>query len=65
MGAAAAEGQIGQRQCRIPSALTDQLGLAILYAEANPRKGRPRPVMNGLPKGTRKLREVRIPRRRA
>ena len=48
-----------------PSVSPDQLGLAILYAEANPRKGRPRPVMNGLPKGTRKLREVRIPRRRA
>nr|WP_217895240.1 DUF433 domain-containing protein [Sphingomonas sp. CDS-1] len=48
-----------------PSLTRDKLDLAILYAEANPLRGRPRPLLSGLPKGTRKVSEHRVPRRRA
>ncbi|KEQ52856.1 hypothetical protein BV95_02847 [Sphingobium chlorophenolicum] len=48
-----------------PSLTRDKLALALLYAEANPLRGRPRPLLSGLPKGSRKLSEHRVPRRRA
>ncbi|OYW53365.1 MAG: hypothetical protein B7Z29_16655 [Hyphomicrobium sp. 12-62-95] len=46
-----------------PSLTPETLELAILYAEANPRRGRPRPLATALPEGTRQL-SVRHARRR-
>lgn len=48
-----------------PSLTEDKLELAALYAEANPLRGRPKPVIASLPKGTRVVSDHRIPRRRA
>ncbi len=46
-----------------PSLTPETLELAILYTEANPRRGRPRPLATALPEGTRQL-SVRHARRR-
>ena len=48
-----------------PSLTEDKLELAALYAEANPLRGRPKPVIAALPKGTRVISDHRLPRRRA
>lgn len=48
-----------------PSVTEDKLELAALYAEANPLRGRPRPVIASLPKGARVVSDHRVPRRRA
>lgn len=48
-----------------PSLSHEALELAMMYAEANPLRGRPRPLLAGLPKGTRLIAEHRIPRGRA
>ncbi len=48
-----------------PSLTEDKLELAVLYADANPLRGRPKPVLSSLPKGTRVISEHRVPRRRA
>lgn len=48
-----------------PSLTEDKLELAALYAEANPLRGRPKPVIANLPRGTRVISDYRIPRRRA
>lgn len=48
-----------------PSLTEDKLELAALYAEANPLRGRPKPVIAKLPRDTRVISDHRIPRRRA
>jgi uncharacterized protein (DUF433 family) len=48
-----------------PSLTEDKLELAALYAEANPLRGRPKPVIASLPKGARVVSDHRVPRRRA
>lgn len=48
-----------------PSLTEDKLELAALYAEANPLRGRPKPLIARLPKGTRVLSDHRVPRKRA
>ncbi len=48
-----------------PSLTPEKLELAALYAAANPLRGRPKPLMSRLPKGTRIISEHRVPRRRA
>lgn len=48
-----------------PSLTEDKLELAALYAEANPLRGRPKPLIATLPRGTRVISDHRVPRRRA
>mgnify|MGYP002737298214 FL=1 len=48
-----------------PSLTEDRLELAALYAEANPLRGRPKPLIARLPEGARILSDHRVPRRRA
>ena len=48
-----------------PSLTEDRLELAALYAEANPLRGRPKPVIARLPEGARVLSDHRVSRRRA
>lgn len=48
-----------------PSLTEDKLELAALYAEANPLRGRPKPLIDRLPKATRVLSDHLVPRRRA
>lgn len=48
-----------------PSLTEDKLELAALYAEANPLRGRPKPLIARLPKGTRALSDHRMPRKQA
>ena len=48
-----------------PSLTEDRLELATLYAEANPLRGRPKPLIARLPEGARILSDHRVPRRRA
>jgi uncharacterized protein (DUF433 family) len=48
-----------------PSLTPEKLELAALYADANPLRGRPKPLMSRLPKGTRIVSERRVPRRQA
>jgi uncharacterized protein (DUF433 family) len=45
-----------------PSLNRKKLALAAFYAEANPWRGRPRPLLARLPAGTRKISERRIKR---
>jgi uncharacterized protein (DUF433 family) len=47
-----------------PSLTPEKLELAALYADANPLRGRPRPLLSSLPEGTRIISEHRVPRRR-
>lgn len=48
-----------------PSLTEEKVELAALYAEANPLRGRPKPVIAALPKGARVISDHRVPRRRA
>lgn len=48
-----------------PSLTEDKLELAALYSEANPLRGRPKPVIANLPRAARVISDHRIPRRRA
>lgn len=48
-----------------PALTEDKLELAVLYADANPLRGRPKPLLSSLLKGTRVISEHRVPRRRA
>jgi len=48
-----------------PSLTPEKLELAALYAEANPLRGRPKPLASRLPRGTRIITERRVPRGRA
>ncbi|WEX09159.1 DUF433 domain-containing protein [Chelativorans sp. AA-79] len=48
-----------------PSLTEDKLELAMLYAEANPLRGRPKPIIASLPRGARVISDHRVPRRRA
>lgn len=48
-----------------PSLTPEMLELALLYAEANPRRGRPRPLSTALPEGTHKVSKYTAPRRKA
>ncbi|MGI6852069.1 DUF433 domain-containing protein [Mesorhizobium sp. 1B3] len=48
-----------------PSLTAEKLELVALYADANPLRGRPKPLMARLPKGTGVISEHRVPRRRA
>jgi len=48
-----------------PSLTPEKLELAALYAAANPLRGRPRPLVSRLPRGTRIITERRVPRGRA
>jgi uncharacterized protein (DUF433 family) len=45
-----------------PSLDADSLELATIYAEANPLRGRPRPLLGNLPEGTRVRSERRVRR---
>lgn len=48
-----------------PSLTPAKLELAALYADANPLRGRPKPLLSRLPEGTRIISERRVPRRPA
>lgn len=48
-----------------PSLTRDQVDLAVLYAQANPIRGRPRPLSSRLTKPIRVLSERRVARQRA
>lgn len=48
-----------------PSLTEDKLDLAALYAEANPLRGRPKPLISRLPEGAHVLSDHRVSRRRA
>lgn len=47
-----------------PPLTPENLELEVLHADANPLRGRPKPLMSRLPKGTRIVSEHRVPRRR-
>jgi uncharacterized protein (DUF433 family) len=44
-----------------PTIREDQIDLAVIYAEANPPRGRPRSVIDALPEGTVAIADYRVP----